>query len=219
MRAAGSKWGRLVAASATLTLIGLGTLPAAASTNTADQNAEATASVPVNYSCFVTFPGGETTVPFSLTFTTTAPQTVKPYKNFKVVLDSQSWTPDPQFNQEVRNVKVKYKLPDNAKLSEYKLKGGTNLGPTPPTVEIDQGAKTLSLTAPGPFPAQVPFDLPTVTLKLQSGAGGIAQTATGGTSLTDPSWSWTRTDLAGDQRPFNCNPASPVVFTQTTITN
>lgn len=215
---AGSMGSRLVAASATLVLIGLGASPAVANAEPYDEAAGTTSSVPVNYSCFVTFPGGETTVPFSLTFAATAPQQVKPYKKFKVVLDSQPWTPDPQFNREVRNVKVKYKLPGNAELEQYKLSGGSNLGPTPPTVQIDQQARTLSLTAPGPLPAQVEFDLPTVTLKLKSGAGGVAQTATGGTSLTDPSWSWTRIDPAGDPRPFDCNPASPVVFTQTTIT-
>ncbi|MFI7211328.1 hypothetical protein [Micromonospora maritima] len=220
-------WKRRLLAVAALGAVGLAAtpVPAAATTGAvAPTDASAanllppsvTSTVPVGYSCYVTFPGGSTTVPFSLTFTASAPQKVAPYRPFAVTLDPQEWTPDPKFNQQVRTVKVRYKLPDNAWYVWHTLSGGKNLT-TPPQAQYDWSTRVLTITETGPLPASVPFDLPTVTVYLLSGPSGTAQTTTGGTSLTDPSWTWVRTDLEGVERPFDCNPAAPVVFTSTTI--
>ncbi|MEV4659271.1 hypothetical protein [Micromonospora sp. NPDC049301] len=218
----GMTWSRRLLAAATLAVVGLAAVPGTAGADTGRSatgtaTPRVTTATPVNYSCYVTFPGGSTTVPFGLTFTSTAPERVAAYRPFSVTLDPQQWTPDPTFNLEVRNVTVRYRLPANAWYVWHQLSGGLNLGSTPPQVKVDYAARTLTLTVAGPLPASVPFDLPTVTVYLLSGPSGVAQTATGGTSLTDPSWSWVRTDLEGVQRPFDCNPATPVVFSSTTI--
>ncbi|MCG5468347.1 hypothetical protein LADH09A_002207 [Micromonospora sp. LAH09] len=219
----GMTWTGRLLATATLAVVGLA-VPATAgaatgrsATGTATTTPLVTTATPVNYSCYVTYPGGSTNVPFALTFTSTAPERVGAYRPFSVTLDPQQWTPDPTFNQDVRNVTVKYRLPANAWYLWHQLSGGLNLGSTPPQVKVDSVARTLTLTVAGPLLASVPFDLPTVTVYLLSGPSGVAQTATGGTSLTDPSWSWVRTDLEGVQRPFDCNPAAPVVFSSTTV--
>ncbi len=225
----GTTWKRRLLSVAALAVVGLAAVPVPAGANpgsTAAPGASGaagllggptvTTTVPVNYNCYVTFPGGSATVPFSLTFTATAPEKVAPYRPFAVTLDPQEWIPDPTFNKQIQTLKVKYKLPENAWYVWHTLSGGKNLT-TQPQAQYDWSSRVLTISEAGPLPASVPFDLPTVTVYLLAGPNGVAQTATGGTSLTDPSWSWVRTDLEDAQRPFDCNPATPVVFTSTTI--
>jgi dehydratase len=213
------------ARAATTTLLALAAVaPAAeasASPGTGDQNQNppVTSSVTVGYGCFVTFPGGETTVPYSLTFATMAPAEVSPWKKFRVVLDPPVITPNPAIQTEVRDVAVQYRLPDDSWLVGYRLVGG-DLNGHSATVQRD--GDVLEVKAHGPFPAAQPFELPELRLTLRAHHGGVLQTTTGGTSTDDPSFSWTRTsastgDPAGTLRPFRCEPATPVVFTSTTV--
>jgi len=172
--------------------------------------------VTVDYTCFVTFPGGSTFVPFSLTYGVTAPKLIGPPRKFDVVIDPPTITPNPAFQLAVKNVAVVYRLPENARLTHVGLSGGSNLGLTPPTVE--RSGDVLVLRAAGPFTAGVPFDLPTLVAGLKAHPhAGIVETTTGGTSHADPSFSWTRIDTAGTERPFMCQPPAAVAFSSTTV--
>ena len=176
--------------------------------------------VTVNYGCYVTFPGGSTTMPYSLTFGVYSPAAVAPYQVFGVAFDPPAITPNPQFQSDVRDVTVQYKLPANARLLGYALFGGSGLGSTVPTVE--RIGNVLVLKAAGPFQAGVPFDLPTLGVGLRAKNGDVIKTGTGGSSVDNPSFSWTRNSVTpGDPpntlRPFQCEPPTPVTFSSTTV--
>lgn len=176
--------------------------------------------VPVPYSCFVTFPGGSTFVNFGLTFDTSAPATARRWRPFRVVVDTPPITPNPTLQSDVRDVEVVFALPDNAVLLAPFLTGGSGLGGTRPTVEVD--GDVVRLKAAGPFPAGTVFDLPALNLLLLGDQAGTVATATGGTGFDDPSFSWVRNSLSpgdppGTLRPFDCQPPAPVTFTQTAV--
>ena len=176
--------------------------------------------VTVNYGCFVNFPGGSATMPYSLTFGVYAPTTVAAQQVFGVAFDPPVITPNPGFQSDVRNIEVQYKLPANAKLLGWALFGGSGLGSTVPTVV--RNGNVIVLKAAGPFQAGVPFDLPTLGLGLQAKTGGVITTGTGGSSVDNPSFRWTRNSVTpGDPpntlRPFQCEPAAPVTFSTTTV--
>jgi hypothetical protein len=75
------------------------------------------------------------------------------------------------------------------------------------------------LTAHGPFTAGQAFTLPTLRLTLLSGAGGSGAVNAAGATLSDPQFSWVRTDPADGvtMRPFACF-TTPVPLTTTAIT-
>lgn len=199
---------------ATLTLAGLLWMPGAAGAK-ANEPLPPTNPVTVNYSCFVT-PGGSTFVAYSQTWAVTAPTTVGPPRKFEVVLDPPVITPNPALQTKVNDVAVAFRLPDNARLRDYELSGGSNLGPNEPTVEIV--GDVLVLKAAGPFASGVPFDLPTLTLELKADPNaGVTEVLTGGTSYDRPTFMWTRTDLQGTDRPFMCQPPTPQAFSSTTV--
>jgi dehydratase len=180
----------------------------------------ASSQVPVAYSCFVTFPGGSTYVSYGLTFDVSAPATVRRGQPFRAVLDAPPITPNPTLQSDVRDVEVDYRLPANAVPVAWWLSGG-DLGSSRATV-VREG-DVLLLRAAGPFPAGQVFDLPALNVVLLAVGAGAAQTATGGTSYDDPSFSWTRNSLSpgdppGTLRPFQCQPPEPVVFTTTNVT-
>jgi dehydratase len=216
-RARRSLAGIVVAAVAVLGLpgVGAGAAPAAPA-----GPPPAPVPVTVGYSCFVTFPGGSTFVPYSLTFGVTAPATSHRWLPFRVAVDTPPITPNPSLQSDVRDVQVEFALPAGAPLLAYRLSGGSDFGASPPTVEVDDGV--LRLKASGPFPAGAVFDLPELTLLFLGSQSGAADVATGGTSVDDPSFSWTRNSLSpgdppGTLRPFECQPPTPVTFSHTVI--
>jgi dehydratase len=175
-----------------------------------------TTSTPADYSCFVTYQGGSTTVSYSLTFTATAPDTVAPYTPFTAEIAAPVITPNPNINVFVQQVRVVYLLPSAARLLSAQLSGGSGLGAGGAKLSLAAGA--VILTAPGPFQGNVPFQLPAVDLKLLAGGSGSASISQGGLTLADPAFSWTRSDPnGGTLRPFGCFSPAPVTLSTTTI--
>jgi dehydratase len=197
-------------------------VPSVASAGTTPSGPRPTATnpVPVDYSCFVTFQGGSTFVPYNLAFDVAAPASSRRWLPFRAVLDTPAITPNPTLQSDVRDVEVVFALPENTRLLATWLTGGGDFGDAPPTVEVD--GDVVRLRAAGPFPSATAFDLPALNLLLVGTEAGTATTATGGTSTDDPSFSWTRNSLSpgdppGTLRPFDCQPPAPVVFTRTAI--
>ncbi|MFE9746850.1 hypothetical protein ACFYOT_18270 [Saccharothrix saharensis] len=179
----------------------------------------ASTQVTVDYGCLVTFPGGSATMPYSLTFKVTAPSSVSPKGVFGIAFDPPVITPNPTFQSDVRDVELKFRLPSNASLVGYVLYGGSNLSGT---TAVERKGDVLVLRATGPFTANVPFDLPTLAVGLVAGSNGVARSATGGTSVDNPSFSWVRNSVTpGDPpntlRPLLCEPPAPVTLSSTTI--
>lgn len=177
---------------------------------------DTTTSTPLDYACFVTYQGGSTTVSYSLTFTATAPASVAPHTPFTAVITSPVITPNPSINLSVQGVRMVFLLPPNAALIGAQLSGGSGLGSGGARITRVPGA--IILTAPGPFQANVPFQLPALTLDLLAGASGSGSVSQGGKTLTDPAFSWIRSDPSGGTlRPFACFAPAPVPLTSTTI--
>jgi dehydratase len=176
--------------------------------------------VPVDYSCFVTFQGGSTVVPFSLTYGVQAPETARSGVPFRVVLDTPPWVPNPDLQSDVRDVEVVFRMPDNAEVVATWLSGGDVWQHRP---KVTQDGDVLRLKLAGPLPAGESFDLPAVNVLLNGTETGPAEVTTGGTSFDDPSYQWTRNSLSpgdppGTLRPFDCQPEEPALFTTTEIT-
>ena len=173
-----------------------------------------TAPVAVGYKCFVTFPGGSNVVDLGYTFEAGAVSFGSAGLLSRAVVKAPVITPNPQYNTQVRNVVVAYRLPANARLSAWWTSGGSNLGAAGATVR--RSGDVLHLTAPGPFPAGAPFQLPALNFTFLSTSPGPVEVTTGGVDFDRPSFSWTLTDHYGSERPLACNPPAPVVFTRTT---
>lgn len=180
----------------------------------------ATASVPVGYDCFVTYPGGDTVVQYSLTYDVTAPASVRRFVPYVVSLDTPPITPNPALQSDVRDVEVAFEVPDNAVVAAYWLTGGSGLGDS--DVEVERSGDVLTLTASGPYASATVFDLPALKVLLVPLTTGPAVFATGGTSFEDPSFSWQRNSLSpgdppGTYREFLCQPPADVVLATTQV--
>lgn len=180
--------------------------------------AAATTSTTAPYLCFVTYPGGSTTVHYSLTFDATAPDTVSPRVPFTVTVTPPAITPNPALNVSVKQVRLALVPPATAKVLGVGLTGGSGLGAAGAQVERSGGAVVVK--ADGPFPAGTAFTLPTVTLRLMAPPSGELSVAHGGETLAAPSFSWVRTDPSDGttQRPFACFTDQPVNLSRTVVT-
>lgn len=224
-----STWATRLVAVGAIALAGIAPTGVAAATATgpATPGVEALAgpgyqstATTVDYDCLVTFPGGSATMPYSLTFTVTAPTSVAPYGVFGIAFDPPAITPNPAFQSDVRDIELQFRLPANATLLGHVLYGGSNLGGSTPSVE--RRGNVLVLKASGPFQANTPFELPTLAVGLLAGSGGVLLSATGGTGVDNPSFRWTRNSVSpGDPpntlRPLLCEPPAPVTFSTTAI--
>ena len=93
-------------------------------------------------------------------------------------------TPNPSHNDYSYDLVLRLRLPDNAKLRQYRLTGGD----TPATATLD--GDELVLRAPGPFPAAVAFQLPTVKLTLKATTRGSVTTEPGGSGYDTYGFGW-----------------------------
>jgi dehydratase len=168
------------------------------------------------YTCFVTYPGGSTNVSYSLTFTASAPATVAPHGVFAATVDFPVITPNPAINEQVQSVRAVFELPAGAYLLSTRLSGGSGIVGPAPRVHVEDGAVVVE--AAGPFPAATPFQLPSLTLYLAAGDSGTLVLAQDGATLSDPAFSWVRTDLTGTPRPFACFLPAGTPLTSTTVT-
>ena len=164
------------------------------------------------YTCFVTYPGGSTNVSYSLSYTSEGPGTVAPYHPYVVQVDFPVITPNPTINEQVADVTFNIALPPGAVFLDYNLTGGSGVTPT---VQVANGV--VSVEADGPFPAATPFQFPSISLLLFSGAAGTETVNQFGTTLSAPAFSWVRTDLTGTARPFACFLPAAVPLTATTV--
>jgi hypothetical protein len=181
---------------------------------TATVSTSTTTTVP--YACFVTYQGGSTIVSYPLTFTGTGPDTVTLKSTYISGVSLPPITPNPSINTSVRDVRLVLTAPPGAKLIGGHLTGGSGLGPEGAELDLEDGAAVL--TAAGPFVAGTPFTLPTVVLTLKARTAGSGAVSAAGVTLSDPAFSWVRTDPADGvtQRPFACF-TPPVPLTTTTL--
>lgn len=157
-----------------------------------------------------------------VTFDVQAPGTVAPGSALDVVVDPAPSTVPESANgfdvKEVKNYALKFPIPANSTFVSADLTGGSNIGDTPPTLDVADGVATLSF--PGPIPGGTTFDMPTITLHLTAGQSGTIETHIGGTSYSDPGLKLTAvaTFLGADiEAPTSCFPNPDPVLSTTTI--
>ncbi|GAA5210245.1 hypothetical protein [Streptomyces thinghirensis] len=151
-------------------------------------------------------------------FDVTAPATVSPGQRFTVKYAQGSFTLNPSYQKEVRDVAVKINQPAGARLVSLKLTGGSNLGNS--TRSVVSVNNQLTLRAGGPFYGGTTFELPTVEAVYTAPAGGTLVTSAGGTSFDDTGLSMKRLDTTiNDFTPVQCypDPATPVTLSSTTV--
>jgi dehydratase len=165
------------------------------------------------YTCFVTYPGGSTNVSYSLSFTGQAPDQVGPYQPYIATVTFPTITPNPNINQRVADVTFRFRIPAGATLLTWGTTGGS--GVDDPEVRVADG--TVTVEADGPFPAATPFQFPTLRLLLLAGPAGTESLLQQGANLSDPAFSWERTDPAGTQRPFACFLPAGTTLTSTVV--
>ncbi|ACU75331.1 hypothetical protein Caci_6481 [Catenulispora acidiphila DSM 44928] len=165
------------------------------------------------YTCFVTYPGGSTNVQYSLTFTGQAPDQVGAHQPYVAGVTFPTITPNPAINERVVDVTFRFRLPAGSILLTWKLSGGS--GVTDPSVSVL--GDTVTVEADGPFQASAPFQFPNLSLLLLSGSAGTESLLQEGSNLSEPSFSWERTDLDGTQRPFACFLPTGTTLTSTTV--
>ncbi|WP_228993345.1 hypothetical protein [Streptomyces sp. DH8] len=116
----------------------------------------------------------------------TAPATVSPYQTFTIVFDTSANLANPAYASEVRDVKLVYRLPQNALIRGYRLTGGHGLGDA--KVKVQASGHELSVVTAGPLTTSTTLDLPNLEVKLTAlGSGTLVSTA-GGTSFDDPGY-------------------------------
>lgn len=116
----------------------------------------------------------------------TAPATVSPYGAFTVVFDTSANLANPAFAKEVRDVKLVYRLPQNAVIRGYELTGGSGLGNA--KVSVEANGNELSVVTAGPLTASTTLDLPNLKVKLRAPGSGTLTSEAGGTSFDDPGY-------------------------------
>ncbi|MGK5729237.1 hypothetical protein [Streptomyces sp. URMC 124] len=179
-----------------------------------------TATKTLDYTCQTRYDGTWIPVTYARDFTTTAPAKVAPGQTFKVTFDSAPIKAVADFNKLLNTVNIAYKVPANAKIVSYKLTGGSNLGSAKQWVE--RNGNNLAVKSDGEWAGGVEFDFPNleVTLKAPTTSGATLTTGAGGSSFTDPAFSWNRLQPVTNQwDPFQCypDPAKPVTFSTTQV--
>lgn len=131
------------------------------------------------------------------TLDATAPATVAPNGELKVVIDP---APDKMPSEasgyqvvEVKNLALKLPVPGNSKFLSASLEGGAGLNSTP---TVGLVGNDVVLTVPGPIKGGADYELPTVTINLQAGGTGTIETKLGGTSYDAPGLTFVATILA-----------------------
>jgi dehydratase len=165
------------------------------------------------YTCFVTYPGGSTNVGYSLSFTGQAPDQVGANRPYIATVAFPTITPNPNINERVSDVTFRVRIPAGAMLLTWSLNGGMGVDDAHVTANGD----TVTVEADGPFQAGTPFQFPGLSLLLLSGSAGTESLTQQGSNLSEPSFSWVRTDPAGTDRPFACFLPSGTTLTSTTV--
>ncbi|CAM5325336.1 hypothetical protein ACWD5B_22515 [Streptomyces tanashiensis] len=156
---------------------------------------------------------------YSRGFTTTAPAQVGKGVAFNVSFDPAPILAVGDYNKELTDIEVAYKVSPEARVLGYKLVGGSNLGTA--RFHVERRGAEFVVTSPDTLPGGVEFDLPTLVVALRApSTAGTVTTAPGGSSFENRSFGWNRLHPANNQwDPFQCyaNPATPVVFSTTNV--
>ncbi|GHB08590.1 hypothetical protein M3765_24180 [Streptomyces thermoviolaceus] len=166
------------------------------------------------YACQVNTTQG---LPYALGFTASAPDKVKRGATFTAEITPAPITPNPSHNDYSYDLVLRLRLPDNAELRQYQLTGGD----TPATATVD--GDELVLRAPGPFPAAVAFQLPTVRLTLKATTRGSVTTEPGGSGYDAYGFGWDFIPSANEAphvptpSTLRCYPNPAQTLTSTTV--
>jgi dehydratase len=182
----------------------------------------AAAPVDINFDCRADTPLGDQFANLSQTVETTAPATVAPGAAFDIVVDPAPGTVPSDVNgntvKEIKNITLKIPVPTNSTFVSADLTGGSGLGSTPPTIEIEGDVATLTIA--GPLAGGAAYELPTITAHLTAGASGTVESKLYGTSYDDPGLNLTVVvgSIIGDiDAPTACFPNPNPVLSTTTI--
>jgi dehydratase len=90
---------------------------------------------------------------------------------------------------DIKNVKVKMRVPANSSYVSCGLSGGSGTGAGKLTCSEKSG--TVTFSAPGPIPGGTTVTAPTMTLRLKAGKSGSVESTMAGTSYSKPGLSAT----------------------------
>ena len=194
---------------------------AAAAALTATPQAMA-APFDINFDCNGDAPTGAQQFTLQQSTDVSAPETVAPGAAFDVVVDPAVNTIPGEVNgntvKEVGGFDLRLPIPANSTYVSADLAGGSNLGPNPPTINVENGVATVHLD--GPIAGGSEFELPTITVHLTAGESGTIETKLAGTSYDDPGLTFTAvvSSIIGDvDVPSSCFPNPNPTLTTTTI--
>jgi dehydratase len=182
----------------------------------------ADAATSVTYDCQASALGQTGSFTVSASVTATAPSTVAADSALTITESVGSITVPSSASgytvKSINGIKLKVPVPTNSTYDSASLAGGSNYGSGKPSVSEGSGVITISI--PGPINAGTTFTLPTLTLKLTSGASGTIVSSLSGTSYSNPGLTFTAViSVIGIS--VNANavgyPSSTPSFTSTTI--
>ncbi|MFI2778827.1 hypothetical protein [Streptomyces sp. ALB3] len=151
-------------------------------------------------------------------FDVTAPATVAAHTKFTVTYAQGSFTLNPAYQKEVKDIAVRINQPAGARLVSLKLTGGSNLGTS--TRSVLSVNNQLTLRAGGPFYGGTTFELPVIEAVYTAPAGGTLVTSAAGTGFNDTGLSMKRLDTtinAFTQVQCYPDPATPVQLSSTAV--
>ncbi|MFF8957357.1 hypothetical protein [Streptomyces sp. NPDC014894] len=214
-RAAMSMAGALSLAAATLAAA-----PTAGASTAGGAAAANTTTSSVGYVCQSRYDGAWFPIAnYARSFSTTAPTSIARNTNYQITFNPAPLTAAGQYNQQLKDVEVAYKVSSNAQVLSYSLTGGSNLGTAVFYVDRN-GSEFVVKSIAGAIQGGVEFDIPTLVVTLRSANPGSVTAGPAGTSFTHRSFGWNRQHpLNGQWDPFQCyaDPASPVVFSTTSV--
>jgi dehydratase len=128
------------------------------------------------------------TVSGAVSLTATAPATVAPGGAVAVTISGTKFSIPGSIDGvtivNIKNVKMKLKVPANSTYVSCAISGGSGLGTGKPTCSESGG--TVTFTAPGPVKGGTSVTPPKMTVHLKAGTSGTIQSKLAGTSYTSP---------------------------------
>ncbi|WP_073948914.1 hypothetical protein [Streptomyces kebangsaanensis] len=176
------------------------------------------AESPVGYLCQAYREGAWLSYSSTRIWDVKAPARVPSGAQFDISYSLSPFTLNPDYQQEVREVMIAVTLPEGSEPVDVELSGGSNLGGSEQTVEVEDG--TLYLTASGPFFGGQTFQLPEITATVKATGSGVLTTEAAGTGFEDPGLALRSLDPSTSE--FNStqcypDPAAPVVLSKTIV--
>lgn len=153
----------------------------------------ASAATGVTYDCQASALGQTGSFTVSASVTASAPSTVAAASALTITESVGSITVPTSASgytvKSINGIKLKVPVPTNSTYDSASLSGGSNYGSGTPSVS--ESANVITISIPGPINAGTTFTLPTLTLKLTSGASGTITSSLSGTSYSNPGLTFT----------------------------